>query len=529
MAVLGGLALALVLPHPAGLTAVSRSSAQAAAASAGQQAARETDAYLGDGPLDLDARGTLSDQPIADVTSAVGAPAAQLWRAGVLTTYDGHSWTSPDDGAQLLGEGTTAAVPADPRSPTQPHATTRTDAVTVAGRRAAGRAVAGDRDLGGAARARAGDPRDHRPAARALARRGPRVRGDVRGRAVGRRPPGRHRDDGTCPLREREGGGGRGRDRPVWVSLPATVPQRVRALAASITAGTGGRVAAAVALETYLRGTERYDLRAPVAAPDEDTVYDFLFRTHAGFCEQFATAEVVMLRSLGIPARVVTGFAADAPEAGGTTVLRASDAHAWVELWVPGTGWVSSDPTAGSVPVTTSAAPSALHRVVHALTGSTAAKVVLAAVLAAGAVLAALLPGRRRVGRTRAQRRARPGRGTDPVAAAAPLLAAFARLESALDRAGRARAPAESVRALGARLAHEEGGPDPAGAGALLVLERAAYAGRPPGAAELHAAAEDLDRATARLLAATRTPAPSRVSGSSTATRRRRSGPPARG
>ena len=102
------------------------------------------------------------------------------------------------------------------------------------------------------------------------------------------------------------------------------------------------------AVEDYLRANATYDLDSPVASPAADSVDDFLFNTRSGFCEHFASAEVVLLRSVGIPSRLASGFLAGPAESSGEHVLRSSDAHAWVEVWVPGSGWVSSDPTAGT-------------------------------------------------------------------------------------------------------------------------------------------------------------------------------------
>jgi hypothetical protein len=72
----------------------------------------------------------------------------------------------------------------------------------------------------------------------------------------------------------------------------------------------------------------------------------FLFETHAGHCEYFASAMTIMLRTLGIPSREVNGFLpGEFNDLAGDYIVRASDAHSWVEAYFPETGWVTFDPT----------------------------------------------------------------------------------------------------------------------------------------------------------------------------------------
>jgi hypothetical protein len=79
-----------------------------------------------------------------------------------------------------------------------------------------------------------------------------------------------------------------------------------------------------------------------------DPVDWFLFDIKTGYCEQFATAETLMLRSLSIPARLATGYSTGAYDPLlNQAVVRERDAHAWVEVWFPGHGWVPVDPTPG--------------------------------------------------------------------------------------------------------------------------------------------------------------------------------------
>jgi hypothetical protein len=122
---------------------------------------------------------------------------------------------------------------------------------------------------------------------------------------------------------------------------------RVRALAERITAGQTTTYDKVRALEAWMGAHTKYSLDAPVARDGVDVVDDFLFNVREGWCEQISSSLVVMLRTLGIPAREATGFV---PGARGRLtdefVVRAKDAHAWAEVYFPGVGWQAFDPTA---------------------------------------------------------------------------------------------------------------------------------------------------------------------------------------
>ncbi len=99
------------------------------------------------------------------------------------------------------------------------------------------------------------------------------------------------------------------------------------------------------AMEAYLKQHYGYSLDLPATAP-EDPIHYFLFERREGHCEYFASAMAVMLRAAGIPSRVVTGFYGGVwNPVSGWHVIRASDAHSWVEAWEEGKGWVTYDPT----------------------------------------------------------------------------------------------------------------------------------------------------------------------------------------
>ena len=98
-------------------------------------------------------------------------------------------------------------------------------------------------------------------------------------------------------------------------------------------------------MERYLRTQFGYTLDLPSAA-QADPLANFLFERRKGHCEYFASAMTVMLRSQGIPARLVNGFQSGTfNPINGLYVMRGSDAHSWVEAWIPTSGWTIFDPT----------------------------------------------------------------------------------------------------------------------------------------------------------------------------------------
>ncbi len=106
----------------------------------------------------------------------------------------------------------------------------------------------------------------------------------------------------------------------------------------------------ALRIEQYLRAAYSYSLTPP-ATSFQSPYAAFLFKTRAGYCQQFAGAMAVLLRFNGIPSRVAVGFATGRPGKNDTFVVNRTDAHAWVEVFFPSVGWVPFDPTPGrSIP-----------------------------------------------------------------------------------------------------------------------------------------------------------------------------------
>jgi hypothetical protein len=234
----------------------------------------------------------------------------------------------------------------------------------------------------------------------------------------------------------------------------------VQALARVVTAGAATTYDQVEALIAWMGANTRYSTDIPPLPPGADTVDEFLFGNRVGFCEQISTSLAVMLRSLGIPAREAVGYV-PGPYNPITDLyeVQGQDAHAWVQVWIPGHGWQSFDPTA-AVPLANPApGATALKAVGRALSRIP----IVPTGAAAGAVVAAVMLLR--------WRRNRPATWAEDLAR---------RIERAGRRAGRPRAPAETIaeyaRALD-RLSGKEAQPwRPLAA----AVQSAAYGGRAP-------------------------------------------------
>ncbi|KPL78795.1 hypothetical protein ADN00_06095 [Ornatilinea apprima] len=131
-----------------------------------------------------------------------------------------------------------------------------------------------------------------------------------------------------------------------YTQLPETLPKRIKALAQTITEGSESSFEQSLLIQNYLRSNYSYSLEITPPPAGQDVVEYFLFEEKQGFCSYYASSMVVMLRSLGVPARVAAGYVT-----GGYNyyenayIIPASNAHAWVEVYFPGFGWVEFEPT----------------------------------------------------------------------------------------------------------------------------------------------------------------------------------------
>jgi hypothetical protein len=204
----------------------------------------------------------------------------------------------------------------------------------------------------------------------------------------------------------------------------------------------------------------RYSTDIPPLAPGQDTVDEFLFGNRTGFCEQISTALAVMLRSLDIPAREAVGYV-PGPYNPITDLydVEAKDAHAWVQVWFPGYGWQSFDPTA-VVPL---ANPSPGSTLLHDASGALGRLpwVLIGLVVGATSVVALLAGWRRRRPRTWAERAARD-------------------IEIAGRHAGRRRRPEETLAEYATALDDLAGDRSGTWHALAAVVEASAYGGRHP-------------------------------------------------
>lgn len=135
-----------------------------------------------------------------------------------------------------------------------------------------------------------------------------------------------------------------------WLRLPRTYNPRTLAFAARLQQQGDDKLQLVNAVLTFFHEEKfSYTLEPPLLGMH--TVDDFLFSTRAGFCEHYASAFVVLMRALNIPARVVTGYqGGEINPVDGYMTVRQSDAHAWAEVWLENRGWIRVDPTAAVAP-----------------------------------------------------------------------------------------------------------------------------------------------------------------------------------
>lgn len=466
-----GLLLFLVLPHPSESAAQRRLQGRVHGATAPDRrgsGGRSVSHYTG-GALDMRVRGDLGQIPVA----VVPADSPQLWRASIYDIFDGITWTASEGPGATIEAGR-VVLPPDPLDEgVVPSGLRRTDSVRILegfdGSLIAPGTPVGLVSGGGSATG----------AARIE------LSGGQIGFEVASIQP--QTNPATLALASGADPGDR------WLQLPGSLPDRVSALAVDITGTAPSRPAKVQAITDYLAAHKTYDLNSPVPPPGSDAVDDFLFNSRTGFCEQFAAAEVVLLRTLDIPARMATGFGYGTGLDAGRRLFNSGNAHAWVEVFYPGIGWSPADPTPPSVQAKGKPKVSTAARFLawaQRVMSTARGRLGLAGlIVAVGAAAFGVLWWRRR-------------RGPAPFMAAPeslanPLLTAFARLEAALSVDGRARSPGETLSELERRL-----GTDSRGRSALATLELALYSPQSVSPEDARAAAHAFEQLASATLAA---------------------------
>ena len=133
--------------------------------------------------------------------------------------------------------------------------------------------------------------------------------------------------------------------RAEYTALPEGVDARVYALAMELTQNAGSAAEKAFAIENYLAQNYHYTLDGGYPEAGRDFVSWFLLESKEGYCSYFASAMAVLCRIAGLPARYVEGYYVPA-QPGGETIVTGRNAHAWVEVYLNGLGWIAFDPTA---------------------------------------------------------------------------------------------------------------------------------------------------------------------------------------
>lgn len=131
----------------------------------------------------------------------------------------------------------------------------------------------------------------------------------------------------------------------VPAGLVGTPFGRVATLAEQLADGSRNQLDVVERVQQYLTQSGQFTYSLDVQPPGPYPLFDFLLDTHTGYCQHFAGAAGLLLRMNGIPTRVVSGFATGLPAGDGTWRVRDSEAHAWIEVYFEGHGWVAFDVT----------------------------------------------------------------------------------------------------------------------------------------------------------------------------------------
>ncbi len=131
-----------------------------------------------------------------------------------------------------------------------------------------------------------------------------------------------------------------------YLQIPRDFDRRVAGLSAEITRNSKSVIESARLIEAHLRSKYNYSLNLRRSDESLDPIVDFLLNVRSGHCEYFASSMTLMLRTQGIPARIVNGFqTGEYTNISEFYTVRQSDAHSWVEVYFPAYGWVAFDPT----------------------------------------------------------------------------------------------------------------------------------------------------------------------------------------
>ena len=132
-----------------------------------------------------------------------------------------------------------------------------------------------------------------------------------------------------------------------WTELPEDLNSRLEQIAQEWTADAASAYDKVLAIQRHFH-SDGFTYSTDVdVADDADALLTFLTQTKTGFCQQYASAMAVLVRELGIPARMAVGYRAGTIQEDGTYLVQSTDAHAWVEVFFEGYGWLPFEPTPG--------------------------------------------------------------------------------------------------------------------------------------------------------------------------------------
>jgi len=284
-----------------------------------------------------------TDQPPVQDLFEVEADHAEYWRMGALDLYDGENWrsTPPDatDGMEMLSA---PAILPQPASGPPPNSESLNQSFRIisdladSGLHALPMAQTAE-EIAGPIGEITWDP------TRSVASVGGGLRGGmtytVRSRIVLPTPEELDRVDHLAPRMY-------GR----WTELPADLDPRIEDIASRWTADATSDYRKVLAIQQHFHSRKfAYDMTVDTPI-DADGLIEFLTQTRAGFCEHYASAMAVMVRTLGLPARVAVGFRPGTLQEDGSYLVQTDDLYSWVEVLFPGYGWLQFDPTPGPTP-----------------------------------------------------------------------------------------------------------------------------------------------------------------------------------
>lgn len=286
--------------------------------------------------ISIDAQ--LDDQVARDLFE-VEADHGEYWRIYALDRFDGESWTSSDPGGSEGGAplSAPATLPQSGGGP-PPGAETLTQTFRILGDfdRAHALPMAQTAvEIAGPIGDITWDPNRSQAFIDAPLEAG--MEYTVRSRIVVPTPEELDQVDHLAPRTYRQ-----------WTALPSALDPGIGRIAERWSAGATSAYRKVLAIQQHFQnGRFVYSTDVSTAVGD-DGILEFLTQTRAGFCVHYSSAMAVMVRTLGLPARIGVGYRSGTPQGDDSYLVRAADAHVWVEVLFPGYGWLQFEPEAGT-------------------------------------------------------------------------------------------------------------------------------------------------------------------------------------